>query len=272
MGRVRVIELSALTAAHKRGMRQRLVPGSVNLRYITFSLKSHGSLQTRAWLAFGVAIFVLGASPKAVNSPSRMNAGIFPLLARPGVPISLDQIEERLLKQGGPSSNEIIKSKFYRDTSGRVRMEGSTSVVLIDPVVGSKVVLLSSQHVAYRMPYPRSSEVKFAFLGIAGEVASARKLTGTVESLGKRTIEGMEFEGTRIIQAAEGEPELTWTIEEWYSDEMKLIGFAATSGPQETYTARIQNLRREEPNGTLFAIPLDYEIVDLQLPEGQSQR
>jgi hypothetical protein len=93
-------------------------------------------------------------------------------------------------------------------------------------------------------------------------------LTARSEQIGKRTIEGVEFDGTRIItvQTAEGEPKLTWTVEQWYSDKLKLIGLTVQSTPYGTNTTRIQNLRREEPDSDLFTIPPEYKIVDLQLP------
>ena len=55
-------------------------------------------------------------------------------------------------------------------------------------------------------------------------------------------------------------------VEEWYSDELKLMGSVMASGPYETYTARIQNLRREEPDPKLFTIPPDYKVLDVPLP------
>ena len=79
-------------------------------------------------------------------------------------------------------------------------------------------------------------------------------------------IEGIEFEGTRITQTSEGEPVLTHTVERWYSDELKLIGLVEISGPYETGTVRLQNLRRQEPDPTLFKIPADYKVQDIQWP------
>jgi hypothetical protein len=187
------------------------------------------------------------------------------LLPYSGVPVSFDQIEERSHRDSGSSADDVVKSRVFRDTSGRLRIEESAHAVLVDGVAGSRVVLLSRELVAYRTPWPRSSEGRLAFLGIVDGGASSRELTATTEFIGRRTIEDLEFDGTRIIHAAEGEPQPTRTVEQWYSDELKLIGFVVASGPHETYTARIENLRREEPNTGLFAIPADYKIVDLEL-------
>jgi hypothetical protein len=80
-----------------------------------------------------------------------------------------------------------------------------------------------------------------------------------------RTIEGIEFEGMRIVQSAEDDPGLTNTIERWYCKRLKLVGSAFASGPYGTRTARIQNVRWGEPDPALFTIPGDYKIVDVPL-------
>jgi hypothetical protein len=83
--------------------------------------------------------------------------------------------------------------------------------------------------------------------------------------MGTRTIEGIEFEGMRIVTAAEGEPALTKTVEQWHSAEQKLIGLIVASSPSETYTARIQNVHREEPDSSLFMVPPDYTVRPLAI-------
>src|SRR5690349_5768935 len=46
------------------------------------------------------------------------------VLPIPGHPLSAEQIEERATQpSGGPVSTEIVKSKVYRDTAGRLRIE-----------------------------------------------------------------------------------------------------------------------------------------------------
>jgi len=52
-------------------------------------------------------------------------------------------------------------------------------------------------------------------------------------------------------------------VEQWYSNELKLIALVVASSPGETYTVRIQELRREEPDAKLFKVPSEYAIIDL---------
>jgi hypothetical protein len=218
------------------------------------------------WIPLGVAALILA---QTTDNPARTGAA-FLLLPRPGLPVSFDQIEERSRRHSGLSTHEgIVKSKVFRDTSGRIRIEASTYTLIIDAVAGSRVLLLSREQTAYRTPWPKSSEGKLAILGDLDGEASSRKMTATTESIGTRTVEGIDFEGSRITRVAEGEPQFTTTIEEWYSDELKMIGFAVASSPHRTYAVRIENLSREEPNTSLFTIPSEYKTVELPFPDRQ---
>jgi hypothetical protein len=75
-------------------------------------------------------------------------------------------------------------------------------------------------------------------------------------------MEGIEFEGLRILNAAEDEPELKKIHEQWYSADQKLIGLLVSSSPNETYRAQIQNVHREEPDSSLFTVPPGYTVLD----------
>jgi hypothetical protein len=200
------------------------------------------------------------------------------VLPRPEIPISFEHIEKHLRKNDDSSSavDYTNTGKTYRDSAGRVRIESETHdgtghvsgsyTVLIDPIAGSQTVLLSAQSVGYQMPISVSSEGGFAcFDACDGQESPHKWKTGT-EDLGKRITEGIEFSGIRIISTAEDEPRLTTTFDEWHSDKFKLIGAVDRSGPYMSYTIRIQNVHHEEPDPTLFRIPSDYEIVDMQLP------
>jgi len=228
-----------------------------------------------AWLTLSVVFIAVLASAQTAHPPATSGAALL-VLPRPGVPISLEQIEERKRKLEDGVASAEIKSQVYRDSAGRLRIEaevrdGSTRYAdLIDPVAGSRVVLLTTEKVGYRIPFPKSDQSRFAFLGL-GESSqdSSHKWGGArTEVVGKRTIQGVEFEGTRIVRTAEGEPGLTDTSEQWYSDDLKLIGLLTTSGPSGAYSARIQSLQRGEPDPALFTIPAEYRIIDLPLPHG----
>jgi hypothetical protein len=79
-------------------------------------------------LTLAVFIAVL-ASAQPTHSPATSGAALL-VLPRPGVPISMEQIQERSRKlEDGTVSAEIIKSKVFRDLAGRVRLGVIGSVI-----------------------------------------------------------------------------------------------------------------------------------------------
>lgn len=224
------------------------------------------------WLSLGVILWAYLTTAQMGDAPSSSGVTLL-VLPQPGVPILAEEVEERSRKDG--TAIEVIKCKIYRDSAGRLRMDSDTRdssgrlassyTDLIDPVAGSRTVLIKGLNVAYRMPVPQGGTPRFARF-IASEKPTSGNWIVKTEDVGERTIEGFVYKGSRIIQTAEGEPGLTFTIEQWYSDQLKLTGLEVTSGPHGTNTARIQGLRREEPGADLFIIPPDYETHDLDLP------
>jgi hypothetical protein len=101
---------------------------------------------------------------------------------------------------------------------------------------------------------------------VLGNVATTSG-AGKTESLGVRTIEGVEAEGTRttttIAAGAIGnEKPIEIVYERWYSKELELIVYSRHSDPrfgEQTY--RLANISRNEPERSLFTPPSDYKIL-----------
>ena len=89
------------------------------------------------------------------------------------------------------------------------------------------------------------------------------------ESLGQRTVEGVEAEGTRIthtIAAGEigNEQPINIVSESWYSPELQTIVMSRHSDPRVGETVyRLTNINRAEPARTLFEIPSDYTVKEM---------
>ena len=94
------------------------------------------------------------------------------------------------------------------------------------------------------------------------------------ESLGTRDIEGVAAEGVRqTTTVAAGvignERPIEIVYERWYSKELELIVFSKYADPrfgEQTY--RLTNIKRGEPDGTLFTLPSDYQLK----PNGAKDR
>src|SRR5215472_18203454 len=111
------------------------------------------------WFTLGIVLLAVVVSADTTHTPASSGA-IFLVLPRPGAPLSFDQIEESSRKLDDSTSGiEVRRSKVYRDLAGRLRIEagiregsGHPSAPytdFIDPIAGSRVILLSTEKVGY---------------------------------------------------------------------------------------------------------------------------
>jgi hypothetical protein len=95
-------------------------------------------------------------------------------------------------------------------------------------------------------------------------------LAPKTEDLGKRVIEGVEAEGTRTtitIPAGQAGNERAMDIvsERWYSPELQVVVLSRHSDPRMGETVyQLTNVSRVEPLPSLFQIPSDYQVDDMQ--------
>lgn len=101
---------------------------------------------------------------------------------------------------------------------------------------------------------------------VMGNVATTINM-GKGESLGTKTIEGIQAEGTRNVTtiaagAIGNEKPIEIVYERWYSKELDLIVYTRHYDPrfgEQIY--RLTNVSRSEPDRSLFTVPSDYKIV-----------
>jgi hypothetical protein len=95
-----------------------------------------------------------------------------------------------------------------------------------------------------------------------GKWLSAGKWQSKTERIGTRWIDGIEVEGTRIVQTSEDQPPLMTIHEKWSSRSLGLTFEVEASGRAWRHTAKLQKLDRREPDPVLFVIPPDYRIQE----------
>jgi hypothetical protein len=227
-----------------------------------------------------VAAVVALAVVASAQAPARTRAAL--VLPIAGAPLSVETTEEYVTKNfDGTSASGTEKTKEYRDDSGRSRSEweardasgGPVIVILLaDPVEGFLAVLETSTKIAHRVQGPKNGQR--GGIGISmgpnGLVGVTGKTTRKTENLGTRTIEGIEFEGTRTTTTSDEQPSLVAVDESWGSKELGLFGLLKHSGPDGEMTSRIHNVDRTLPDPALFVIPADYRIRDMG-PAGPPQ-
>ena len=100
----------------------------------------------------------------------------------------------------------------------------------------------------------------------------------TRENLGPDTIEGLAVRGTRVNQTyavgtLDNDRPLTIATESWYSDEMKINLLTKRTDPRYgVQTVRVTELRREEPDASMFSAPQEYRVADERVGQQESSQ
>ncbi|MEO6723879.1 MAG: energy transducer TonB, partial [Blastocatellia bacterium] len=97
---------------------------------------------------------------------------------------------------------------------------------------------------------------------------SGVKISSNTESLGKQTIEGIEAEGKRTTVtipagAIGNERPIEMINETWYSSELQTTIMSKRTDPRMGETIfRLTNIRRGDPDASLFQVPSDYTVKE----------
>jgi hypothetical protein len=195
-----------------------------------------------------------------------------------GAPYSADSISETV--QTLADGNKITSSsklKLYRDGEGRTRREeilapnnnsGSfinlrETITITDPTTGFNYYLNPIAKTARRLAIAPKIPIT------TGQTSpTLAGYTSTGESLGIKNIEGVECtgRGSKTVIAAGtvgNERELVMTNEIWFSTELKVIILSKSVDLRfGDRTSQLSNIKREEPDKSLFSIPADYKITN----------
>lgn len=196
-----------------------------------------------------------------------------------GAPFSAEAISEsvQMLADGNKLSRSAT-TRMYRDGEGRVRREQSPNagrnigvpideqhvISISDPVASLRFLLYPSLKTAQR------SVIKSVNFDATVKInkPSLPANSPQTEALGVRDIEGVKAIGTRTttnVSAGEVGNERAFQIvyERWYSEELQEIVLSKHSDPRfGVQTYRLTNVKRNEPDRSLFTLPADYKITD----------
>jgi hypothetical protein len=219
-----------------------------------------------------------------------------------GAPYSAEAQTERVqtLSDGNRIVHKN-SSQVFRDSLGRIRREQEFGMIgnwvsaeqperhifINDPVAGFHYVLEPQNQIARKMKMPAgkrevgpkppqgSMEEDQVFIAPGPGHAFGQKMQMRMrpentrkESLGKQMIEGIEAEGTRtvsVIPAGDmgNERPIEMVTEKWYSPELKLYVMTKHSDPRfGDTTYRLTNIKRAEPDESLFQVPSGYKIEE----------
>ncbi|MFL6254086.1 MAG: hypothetical protein ACJ74T_03615 [Pyrinomonadaceae bacterium] len=212
--------------------------------------------------------------PRADFLSSEMRFGDRPVK---GAPYSAQFVTESTQMLGdGTRISRKSNGAVYRSAEGRTRRETTLAAVgpvavegepvqmvfINDPVARQHYALDVNRRTARKLPLPDKPPAP------PGPGPEGSEENVKTESLGKRTIEGVEAEGTRTtIEIPLGrignDRPLEIVSERWYSPELQVVVLSSHKDPfagENIY--RLTNINRAEPAPALFEVPADYTIVE----------
>jgi hypothetical protein len=204
-----------------------------------------------------------------------------------GAPYSAQFVTESTQTLGdGTRISRKSNGAVYRSAEGRTRRETTLAAVgpvavegepvqmvfINDPVARQHYALDATHRTARRLPLPDRPP------GPPGPGPDGPEENVKTESLGKRTIEGVEAEGTRTtIQIPAGrignDRPIEIVSERWYSPELQVVVLSSHKDPfagENVY--RLTNINRAEPAAALFEVPRDYTVVEGGPPKDGPRR
>ncbi len=206
------------------------------------------------------------------NAPACQGGVLLVLMTR-GAGLSVEQFEEHVETQAdGSSATDVFKATVYRDSVGRMRTDsdrtgdrGEALSVgqLVDPVAGFIAILLPAEKTAHRMNVPDGAFYAMRSGFNLGKALRARDVVTINEDLGRRTIDTVEYQGTRTVVTSE-QPAARIIRDVWLSEKLGLIGLVEAAGPDWRHIARIENLDVREPDPARFVIPAGYVTQTLE--------
>ena len=205
----------------------------------------------------------------------------------PGAPFSSDivTIHEKTQADGEITETRDLE-RIYRDSSGRLRQEPTSEVaahpgpkrpvvMINDPVAGIFYLLEVSRKIAHRavIPKPPDGSHSFTIYSIPYQENDGTYPTAKpdvkFESLGSQTMQGIEVVGRRTTTTWSAESQragkdLVSVEEMWISNALGMAPLIKRADFRwGTDTQQLENIQREEPDASLFVVPADYRIVDM---------
>jgi hypothetical protein len=163
---------------------------------------------------------------------------------------------------------------IYRDGEGRTRREQTLDAIVPFAAANEPVKLIFINDAVTGVHYILSPHDRTARKfnrrpgGPPLRPSPPPDSQGKTESLGRRTIEGVEAEGTRWTisiptgQIGNDRPLEIYT-ERWESPELQTIVMSKHSDPRMGETIyRLANIDRSEPSRSMFEIPSDYKVSE----------
>lgn len=248
-------------------------------------------------LLSGWPVFGQNSVPVPTGMPVQQDTGIekIPVVVtnQPYSAVSETQVSQTLAN-GTVTHRAMSSMKTYRDSSGRTRVEryrpnwaangeppSLLTVMIRDPVAGVWYVLNPRNHTARELRLFISSD-NDTNGGAPSDLTMRRRTPPTrpnhprakitVQDLGTQVMDGLVVHGKRVTMAfpvdAQGNDQPFETVtERWFCEELETYILIKTLDPRSgESTIKTTILTRSEPDSSLFQVPADYAITNVNVP------
>jgi hypothetical protein len=174
-------------------------------------------------------------------------------------------------------NRSVTETEISRDSQGRLRSDRRTitydehgvatertSAYIADPVSHTILILDPERRTAMEMPWNPPNEAENRSVAAT---SGSGEMQMKVESLGNRSMEGLQVEGSRRDLTIPVKSYLYYravavSIETWVSPELEIpVLSKSETSTGEISTTTLKNVVRTEPNPTLFQLPSDYTLT-----------
>ena len=161
-----------------------------------------------------------------------------------------------------------ISYTICRDSAGRLRREDSRGIWISDPVAQVTYILDPKSRSARKVPLSRllADAKRNAAEAPPQAAVTTTQAPVAVHDLGRQVMEGLTVEGkgsSSIIpvgQIGNNRP-IETTTERWYSPDLQVVVMTRSNDPLTGETVfRLTEIRRAEPDPSLFVIPAGFNI------------
>jgi len=245
------------------------------------------SLSKGAWAFFAVTIIALPAAHAQIGA-----AGVVALMQDDagivqGQPCTVVEKTESITPLAdGTTITRRTEERKWRDSQGRFRKQvtqvepGEDAVfhlvTIIDPVSNTLTVLNLDRKSANVTHLPDQGPWHLhPYVDLEDKPLMARPgVKIKVEKLDGKTIAGVYAEGRRVTRTRPpgsiGNDKVIVSVSErWVSPELKILLESSMDDPREKQARLVTQLNRAEPDPSLFTIPSDFTVKEVQAPASQ---
>lgn len=200
--------------------------------------------------------------------------------------IVVEKLETTKPLADGTTLTHYGEEQKWRDSQGRFRKQGTEvepnqepvfhTATIVDPVANTLTALNMDRKTAtvFHLPdhgaaalHPYVDMDNRTHLALPGVQVKVDKLDG-------KTIAGVYAVGWRVTRIrppgtiGNDKPVIS-VAERWVSPDLKILLYGSTDDPRGKLVQQVTQLDRSEPDPNVFAVPSDFTVKEVQVPQAQ---